>query len=145
LYLYQTIPISVGSLTITNIPKYTLKFRLSKVRNSDTEKHTNIKHFIHLYMFKTNKIISIIILLPSHIWLMRHRQYKDQISFILVYFSWLIFLCLTPLSAISWQPVLVVEEAGASGENHRPWDDLFSLWQIAIFKMADHLISLMLV
>ena len=33
---YQTIPISVGyltigSLTITNIPKYTLKFRLSKV------------------------------------------------------------------------------------------------------------------
>jgi len=24
----------------------------------------------------------------------------------------LIFLCLTPLSAISWQPVLVVEEAG---------------------------------
>jgi hypothetical protein len=30
-------------------------------------------------------------------------------------------LCLTPLSAISWQPpVLVVEEAGVSGENHRP-------------------------
>ena len=30
-YHYQTNPISVGSLTITNIPKYTLKFRLSKV------------------------------------------------------------------------------------------------------------------
>ena len=26
------------------------------------------------------------------------------------------FLCLTPLSAISWRPVLVVEE-----ENHQPW------------------------
>ena len=24
-------------------------------------------------------------------------------------------------SAISWQPVLVVEEAGVPGENHRPW------------------------
>jgi hypothetical protein len=25
------------------------------------------------------------------------------------------------ISAISWQPVLVVEEAGVPGENHRPW------------------------
>ena len=28
---------------------------------------------------------------------------------------------LTPLSAISWRPVLVVEEAGVPGEKHRPW------------------------
>jgi hypothetical protein len=43
--------ISVGSLTITNIPKYTLKFRLSKVwhklfwyfyRNSDTENNSSL-------------------------------------------------------------------------------------------------------
>jgi hypothetical protein len=25
------------------------------------------------------------------------------------------------VSAISWRPVLVVEEAGVLGENHRPW------------------------
>jgi hypothetical protein len=25
------------------------------------------------------------------------------------------------ISAISWQPVLVVEEAGVPGENYRPW------------------------
>jgi hypothetical protein len=25
------------------------------------------------------------------------------------------------LITISWRPVLVVEEAGVSGENHRPW------------------------
>ena len=25
------------------------------------------------------------------------------------------------ISAISWQPVLVVEEAGVPGKNHRPW------------------------
>jgi hypothetical protein len=31
------------------------------------------------------------------------------------------FWCLTPLSAISWRPVLVMEEAGVPGENHRPW------------------------
>ena len=29
--------------------------------------------------------------------------------------------CLTPLSAISLRPVLVVEEAEVPGENHRPW------------------------
>jgi hypothetical protein len=26
------------------------------------------------------------------------------------------------ISAISWRPVLVVEEAGLPGENHRPWE-----------------------
>jgi hypothetical protein len=40
------------------------------------------------------------------------------------------FWCLTPLSAnisaISWRSVLVVEEAGVPGENHRPW---VSNWQ----------------
>jgi hypothetical protein len=30
----------------------------------------------------------------------------------------LIFGVLTPLSAISWRPVLVMEEAGVPGENH---------------------------
>jgi hypothetical protein len=34
------------------------------------------------------------------------------------------FWCFNPtfrnIAAISWQPVLVVEEAGAPGENHRP-------------------------
>ena len=25
------------------------------------------------------------------------------------------------ISAISWRPVLVVEEAGVTGENNRPW------------------------
>jgi hypothetical protein len=25
------------------------------------------------------------------------------------------------ISAVSWRPVLVVEEAGVPGENHRPW------------------------
>jgi hypothetical protein len=34
--------------------------------------------------------------------------------------DWLIFGVFTPLSAISWRPVLVVEEAGVPGENHRP-------------------------
>jgi hypothetical protein len=25
------------------------------------------------------------------------------------------------ISAISWRPVLMMEEAGVPGENHRPW------------------------
>jgi len=35
------------------------------------------------------------------------------------------FLCFNAtfsnISAISWRPVLVVEEAGVPGEDHRPW------------------------
>jgi len=35
--------------------------------------------------------------------------------------DWLIYLlCLMPLSAISWRPALVVEEAGVPRENHQP-------------------------
>jgi hypothetical protein len=37
-----------------------------------------------------------------------------------------IFLCFNAtfsnISTISWRPVLVVEEAGVSGESHRPWE-----------------------
>ena len=36
---------------------------------------------------------------------------------------WILVLSATfsNISAISWQPVLVVEEAGVPGENYRPW------------------------
>ena len=43
----------------------------------------------------------------------------------IIWFDWLIFGILTPLSAIfsaiPWRPVLVMEEAGVPEENHRPW------------------------
>ena len=54
---------------------------------------------------------------------------KDGESFFFSFFidDWLIdwFLVFNAtfnnISAISWRPVLVVEEAGVPGENHRPW------------------------
>jgi hypothetical protein len=43
----------------------------------------------------------------------------------------LIFWCFNAtfknISAISWRPVLVVEEAGVPGENHRPWTSNWTL------------------
>jgi hypothetical protein len=38
--------------------------------------------------------------------------------------DWFIVLNATfnDISAISWRPVVVVEEAAVPGENHRPWD-----------------------
>jgi hypothetical protein len=37
-------------------------------------------------------------------------------------FEFLVFnATFSNISAISWRPVLVMEEAGISGENHRPW------------------------
>jgi Co/Zn/Cd efflux system component len=58
-----------------------------------------------------------------------------RVSLLIVYFNvtvgdpiigWLIdLLCFSAtfniISAILWRPVLVVEEAGVPGENHRPW------------------------
>jgi hypothetical protein len=50
---------------------------------------------------------------------------KDNIFDILVKLVDLIFIVFNStfsnISAISWRPVLVVEEAGIPGENHRPW------------------------
>jgi hypothetical protein len=36
------------------------------------------------------------------------------------------------ISAISWRPVLVVEEAGVPGENHRPWASNWYTLSLAI-------------
>jgi hypothetical protein len=42
------------------------------------------------------------------------------LDFILFYF--IVFnTTFRNISAISWRPVLVVEEAGVPGENHQPW------------------------
>ena len=42
---------------------------------------------------------------------------EDLIWFIVVNITF----CFSNISAISWGPVLVVEEAGVPGENHRSW------------------------
>ena len=41
----------------------------------------------------------------------------------MIWFDWFLVLNATfrNISAISWRPVLVMEEAGVPGENHRPW------------------------
>jgi hypothetical protein len=46
--------------------------------------------------------------------------YKELFDFLFVDF-WCVNATFINISAISWRPVLVVEEAGVPGENHRPW------------------------
>ena len=36
------------------------------------------------------------------------------------------------ISAISWLPLLVAEEAGVSGENHRPWQETGKLYNLLL-------------
>ena len=40
---------------------------------------------------------------------------------IFIFYFWCFNATFSNISAISWRPVLVVEEAGVPGENHRPW------------------------
>jgi hypothetical protein len=55
----------------------------------------------------------------NDIYLMYNVDMK-QIMILLIWF--LVFnATFSNISAISWRPVLVVEEAGVPGENHRPW------------------------
>jgi hypothetical protein len=43
----------------------------------------------------------------------------------LIFDFWCFNATLSNISAISWRPVLVVEDAGVPGENHRPWASMF--------------------
>ena len=63
-------------------------------------------------------------------------------------FDWFIVLNATfsNISAISWLSVLVVEEAGVSGENHRPvashWQTLsYNVVHLALIEIRTHNIS----
>jgi hypothetical protein len=46
--------------------------------------------------------------------------YMQRLTFFIIDF-WCFNATFSNISAISWRPVLVVEEAGVPGENHRPW------------------------
>jgi len=46
---------------------------------------------------------------------------RIQISKKILFDFWCLNAIFSSISAISWWPVLVVEEAAVSGENHRPW------------------------
>jgi len=91
-------------------------------------KHQKIKSFknlkiTHLYLpiSKTYNETCMIPIESTRSSSIIHQHYR-QLSKI---FDLIDFCCFNAIfsniSAISWRPVLVMEEAGVSGENHRPW------------------------
>jgi hypothetical protein len=58
----------------------------------------------------------------------KHRNQADSYSYMLdCVILFIVFnATFSNISALSWRPVLVVEEVGVPGENHRPWA---SNWQ----------------
>jgi hypothetical protein len=74
--------------------------------------HYLIKYFRKCFIQMGNGI--------SNTFLIRFSPGTVLGSSCLVY--WLFFnATFNKISAISWRPVLVVEETGVPGENHRPW------------------------
>jgi len=45
------------------------------------------------------------------------------------------------ISAISWRPVVVVEEAGVPGENHQPWASNWNTLSL-VFASRVHLVAI---
>jgi hypothetical protein len=54
--------------------------------------------------------------LPNHL-----KRFFFFFNFILFIYLFIFKATFSNISAISWRPVLVVEEAGGPGENHRQW------------------------
>ena len=57
---------------------------------------------------------------------MKKKKYNEKCKFqksidLIDFYFWCINATFNNISAISWRPVLVLEEAGVPGENHRPW------------------------
>jgi hypothetical protein len=50
-----------------------------------------------------------------------HRDPGANQKILFIFYFWCFNATFNNISAISWRPVLVVEEAGVPGENHRPW------------------------
>ena len=50
----------------------------------------------------------------------------------LIFDFWCFNATFSNISAISWRPVLVLEEAGVPGENHRPWEATGKLYHLRL-------------
>jgi hypothetical protein len=62
--------------------------------------------------------------------------FKTDVIVFIGIIIWFDLLCFNAtfsnISAISWQPVLVVEETGVPGENHRPWAKTDKLYHLRL-------------
>ena len=58
----------------------------------------------------------------------------------MIWWFWLLVFNATfsNISPISWRPVLVVEEAGVPGENHRPWASNWSTCSCRVFSSYEY-------
>ena len=71
-------------------------------------------------LFFKLKVVSVFQVCLSNLWITQLILHISIIRFDLIWLS-VLNVTFSNISAISWRPVLVVEEAGVPGENHRPW------------------------
>ena len=83
----------------------------------------------YVYLYIDEQLFEITVLLKKEIIIQKHvvlTQFDTGTFCIYVFitiivFFWCFNATFITILAISWRPVLVVEEAGVTGENHRPW------------------------
>ena len=79
-----------------------------------------------------------LILCTGYVWFLSHfyRFCLANNLLTVVVEWWIVLLVLSAtfinISAISWRPGLVVEEAGVPGENHRPWKATGKLYHLRL-------------
>ena len=96
---------------------------LIKIHNSSLERDVD-KCLMHVALLVLTKNIQQFLMLLIGRWKANCPTFSNlvkQRQIMRIYLIWFDLLCLTQFSAISWRPVLVVEEAGVPGENHRQW------------------------
>jgi hypothetical protein len=56
-----------------------------------------------------------------NLWFDQNEARTHDLLQSIYFYSWCFNATFNNISAISWRPVLVVEEAAVLGENNRPW------------------------
>jgi hypothetical protein len=86
-------------------------------QNLDFKHHNVVVFYMLQNIYFIYLVLNAIPLTLDRYLLIVHNGLRFDLILILIVFN----ATFSNTSAISWRPVLVVEEAGVPGENHRPW------------------------
>jgi hypothetical protein len=95
---------------------------MRKMVNDDNDGQLLTGHFGTGKLIKGVSIEDMLYIISYTCYWLSQQCHNPNLLNQMIFFQFLVLnATFSNMSAISWRPVLVVEEAGIPGKNHRPW------------------------